>query len=40
MGLKELVLLLIAFAIGCAFNHKYPQVGQGIFARIPGFAPA
>ena len=38
MGLKELVLLLLAFAIGCAFNHKYPQVGAGIWQRVPGFS--
>lgn len=40
MGLKELALLLIAFAIGCAFNHKFPQVGAGVWARVPGMNPA
>lgn len=38
MGLKELVLLLVAFALGCAFNHLYPQVGAGVWNRIPGTA--
>ena len=36
MGLKELVLVLIAFALGCVFNVRYPQVGAGILARVPG----
>ena len=36
MGLKELVIILIAFALGCAFNSKFPQVGAGIMARVPG----
>lgn len=35
MGLKEVALFLIAFAIGCGFNSMYPQVGAGLIGRIP-----